>query len=55
MEADRDRIDRILARLELLRAGVAELDQLHSSVRTEVIRAELNRLKEESAEPLGTE
>lgn len=55
VEADRDRIDSILARLEVLRAGVHELDQLHSSVRAELMRAELERLKEEAAEPLGAE
>lgn len=47
---DRDRIDSILARLEVLRAGVHELDQLHSSV-----RAELDRLNQEAAEPIGAE
>ncbi len=45
---DHDRIDSILARLEVLRAGVHELDQLHSSV-----RAELDRLSQESAQPVG--
>ncbi|MDP8930622.1 MAG: hypothetical protein M3O70_19160 [Actinomycetota bacterium] len=49
MEADRDHIDRILERLEVLRAGVDELDRLHSSV-----RAEIDRLNAE-AEPIGVE
>ncbi len=47
MDPDRDRIDRILQRLELLRAGVHELDRLHASV-----RAELNGVDEDAPEPV---
>lgn len=50
MEPHRDHIDRILERLAVLRAGVRELDRLHSSV-----RAEMNRLNEGRAEPIAAE
>ncbi len=48
MDLDRNHIDSILERLEVLRAGVRELDRLHSSV-----RAEIARLEEEGAEAIA--
>ncbi|MFN2555777.1 MAG: hypothetical protein ABR592_02715 [Nitriliruptorales bacterium] len=55
MESDRNHIDRILERLEVLRDGVRELDRLHSSVRAEIIRSEIKRLGEDGAEALAAE
>lgn len=48
MEPDRKHIDRILERLEVLRDGVRELDRLRSSVRAEIIRAEIHQLSEDA-------
>ncbi len=55
MEADRKQIDRILDRLETLRAGVRELDRLHASVRAEIIRLEIESLGGDGAEALAVE
>ncbi len=55
MEADRTHIDRILERLETLRAGVRELDRLHASVRAEIIRSEIESLGRDGAEALAIE
>ncbi len=50
MEPDRHHLDRILERLDVLRAGVRELDRLHAS-----LRAEMKRLDEDEAEPIAAE